>query len=541
MLSVAAPRRLTQRLADGVELVADHWGPAVAGRYPVLLMRQPYGRRIASTLVFAHPAWYAAHGYHVLVQDVRGSGDSDGTFRLFADEAADGAAAVAWAADLPGSTGRVGMYGFSYQGNTQYLAMAGGGNLHAASPAMTGWDMFNDWAWEGGAFRLGPNLGWGAQMGWIRAMHDGDMDAAASFQAAARNPPVGGPHRTMPEVMRRFGALTHYPDWLQNDAPGPYWDGCAARALIGDDPPSVPMLHVGGWFDQMLMGTLDGHAALSKARRAPQRLVVGPWQHQPWGRRVGAMDLGAEASSNIDEAQLAWFARFLKDDDETWPLGAPVTLFDIGEKSWRGFDAWPVTTPTPLYLTGNGLSAATTTDGRLTRDAPRPGWEWFVHDPWRPVPTMGGHAGAPGGIQDRASIDDRTDVACFTWTQSVEKLFLCGRVHAFIQAEADQQSFDLSVVLSMVTPDGRVWNLTQGHMRCDTPGEIMVPMRAVCVTVPPGNALRLSVAGSCYPGYAVNPGSGARAMDFTMEEERVITIALRTGRARVVLPVVVHS
>src|SRR5260370_26465060 len=93
------------KLSEGVELVADVWRPAEAGRFPVLLMRQPYGRRIASTLVSAHPAWYCAQGYIVVVQDVRGTGDSGGAFRLLEDEAEDGREAVEWAAGLPRSSG----------------------------------------------------------------------------------------------------------------------------------------------------------------------------------------------------------------------------------------------------------------------------------------------------------------------------------------------------------------------------------------------------------------------------------------------------
>jgi hypothetical protein len=340
----------------------------------------------------------------------------------------------------------------------------------------------------------------------------------------------------MPEVMRRFGHLSHYPDWLLHERPGAYWDGFAAKARIGANPPAVPMLHIGGWFDQMLMGTLDGHKALGAAGRAEQRLVVGPWQHQPWGRRVGAVDMGSAASSAIDAMQVAWFDRHLKGRDA--PAGAPLTLFDLAARHWHDFAEWPETEELSLFLAGSGLAAASSTDGGLTGDAPAAGWERFVHDPWRPVPTMGGHAGAPGGMQDRAAVDDRSDVACFTGEPLDLELFLCGRVHAVISAEADQPSFDLSVVLSMVSPDGRAWNLTQGHVRCDAPGEIVVPMRAVCATVPAGHRLRVSVAGACFPGYAVNPGSGVVAVEFTMAEERVITIALRTGASRVVLPVV---
>ncbi len=122
---VEGPERATLDLADGVGLVADVYRPSGPGRHPVLLMRQPYGRRIASTVTLAHPAWYASHGYLVVVQDVRGTGESGGDFDPLVHEAADGAATLDWAAGLPGSNGRVALYGFSYQGMAQLLALAG--------------------------------------------------------------------------------------------------------------------------------------------------------------------------------------------------------------------------------------------------------------------------------------------------------------------------------------------------------------------------------------------------------------------------------
>ena len=102
---------------DCVRLDADLYRPDAAGDFPVLLMRQPYGRAIASTVVYAHPIWYASHGFMVVIQDVRGRGTSEGDFRLFEHEVNDGLDTVEWAARLPHSNGRVGMYGFSYQGH----------------------------------------------------------------------------------------------------------------------------------------------------------------------------------------------------------------------------------------------------------------------------------------------------------------------------------------------------------------------------------------------------------------------------------------
>ncbi len=67
---------------DGVRLDADIYRPDTEEELPILLMRQPYGREIASTVVYAHPRWYAAQGYIVVIQDVRGRGTSQGKFDL---------------------------------------------------------------------------------------------------------------------------------------------------------------------------------------------------------------------------------------------------------------------------------------------------------------------------------------------------------------------------------------------------------------------------------------------------------------------------
>ena len=73
------PKETTSILTrDGIRLDADIYRPDVRGEFPVILMRQPYGRAIASTVVYAHPKWYAAHGYIVIIQDVRGRGTSEG-------------------------------------------------------------------------------------------------------------------------------------------------------------------------------------------------------------------------------------------------------------------------------------------------------------------------------------------------------------------------------------------------------------------------------------------------------------------------------
>ena len=153
------------RLSDGVELVSDHYYPPQPGSHPTLLMRQPYGRDIASTVVYAHPVWFARQGYNVVIQDVRGRGDSAGEFYPFRHEARDGAETIAWLRARAECNGRIGMYGFSYQGMTQLLAAAEQPEgLLCIAPGMTACDLYHGWFYHQGALRLASSLGWGLQL-----------------------------------------------------------------------------------------------------------------------------------------------------------------------------------------------------------------------------------------------------------------------------------------------------------------------------------------------------------------------------------------
>ena len=122
-LDVTLERDVPCRMADRVTLYADVYRPATGGPHPVLLISQPYDKRAAeSNFGYAHPSWYARHGYVVVNQDVRGRYRSEGEWYPFLHEADDGEDTVEWAAALAGSNGRVGMMGFSYYGATQLQA-----------------------------------------------------------------------------------------------------------------------------------------------------------------------------------------------------------------------------------------------------------------------------------------------------------------------------------------------------------------------------------------------------------------------------------
>jgi putative CocE/NonD family hydrolase len=523
-------------------LTADVYTPDFPGPFPVLLMRQPYGRAIASTVVYAHPTWYASHGYIVVIQDVRGRGSSGGEFRLFEHEAEDGAATVQWAAHLPQSSGKVGMYGFSYQGMTQlYAAARCPESLKALAPAMVGYDLYADWAYEHGALLLQAGLGWALQLAAETARRAGDAAAYHALYQAGHPLPLDGPIAADPDILRDLAPDSFFHDWRNRPQPDAYWQAFQPD-LTGVD---LPMLHIGGWFDPYLRGTLRLYQQMQAQSSAPQHLWVGPWGHLPWSRRVGARDFGPAAENPIDRLQLRWFNQFLKGQDEGLGQDPPVRLFDMGTHRWQDWPHWPQPSPTAYALTSAGLAGMRLDDGHLLPDAAAaadqaPGYDVIVHDPWRPVPSLGGHSGFPAGSFDRAAIDGRSDVLTYRTPPLTTPLQVVGTPTITLYLTADAPSVDVSAVLSEVYPDGRAFNLTQGYGRfrlaeSDPKGHspqpqcVTLPLQATSFTLPPGHALRLSLAAAAFPAYPVNSGTGATVDDVPQIQHRVITLTVWHG------------
>lgn len=537
MLKVLPKETVSMLTRDRVRLDADIYRPSAEGKYPVLLMRQPYGRSIASTVVYAHPSWYAAQGYIVAIQDVRGRGTSEGEFQPFQKEMSDGYDTVNWAASLPGSTGVVGMYGFSYQGMTQlYAAASRPPQLKTICPAMLGYDLYADWIYEGGAFCLQGNLGWAVQLAAETARIKGDRIAYQILYGASRNLPFHDQSNRFSETLRRYAPFYH--EWLKHPYPDEYWQQLAPQM----QDVNLPMLHIGGWFDTYLRGTLRLYQEMVTRKVEHQHLLVGPWGHLPWSRKVGALDYGPAAVSPVDRIQVQWFDRFLK--GRSSDSIAPVYLFEMGPNQWRSLRTWSPNNPKSYFLSSTGL--ASISEGSLIpetpeAETPEAQTDVLVHDPWRPVPALGSHAAAPSGSFDRSSIDCRTDILTYRSAPLESDLYLIGDVAVEIYCTADAASYDLCAVLSEVKPDGRVYNFTQGYLRVtDNQTPLRVQMQATCIRIAKGNALRLSLSAACFPAYAVNPGTGATAGETSMMDAQIITITVQSGgerSSRLLLPV----
>lgn len=554
MLSVLPAQTLSMTTRDGIRLDADVWAPAEGGPYPVLLMRQAYGRGVASTVCYAHPAWYAAHGYIVVIQDIRGRGTSEGFFKVGEHEREDGIDTIAWAATLPNATGDVGMYGFSYQAFAQ-LILAGDDcpALKAIAPAMGPWEGREGWSHVNGALRLQGTLGWATQLAADTARHEGMTGAFTELMAASRGLPLLESVQARPAYMERQKDISHYHRWIDTPADDPYWTKLSSAARLDDIAErKVPMLFIGGWYDTFLDPTIAGYRAVAEAG-VSARLVVGPWLHFPWVRKVGGTDFGPAADGGMDALQIRWFDRWLKGIENGVDQEPAVQLFDLGSKDWRTFDAWP-SAPMSLTMSTTGLASIDSADGRLAlvgsleksigsstgkntgtaldSDADPVTTAYLAHDPWRPVPAFGGAFGVPNGPADRSGVDARGDVLTFTTAPFDAPFLLAGDVAAQLCVTSDRPSFDVSCVLSRVLPSGQAVALTDGyrHFRTRTTEPVVnVPMQSTCVTIAAGESLRLSIAAAAFPAYPVNPGTGEDPTRVASIHAQVITLGIVCG------------
>jgi len=524
---VCLERGVRCRMSDGVELVSDHYYPPPGGPQtepqPTLLMRQPYGRDIASTVAYAHPVWFARHGYNVVIQDVRGRGDSGGDFYPFRHEGRDGAETIAWLRARPESTGRVGMYGFSYQGITQLLAAAQEPEgLQCIAPGMTACDLYHGWFYNNGALRLASTLGWGLQMLKEDARRRRLREASDRLERAWANLAAQTtvlPFREHP-ALHGEGVPRYVVDWFDHAEHGEYWHELDVSQRLNRI--KVPALHISGWYDTYLKGSVDGflyaRSYFSEAAREHQYLIAGPWLHIPWGDRIGAADFGAEALLDTDAILLRWFNHWLKDSGE-FAREPRIRHFVLGENRWRDAEAFPTEANHPLYLHSGGRANSRKGDGTLSAakpDADEP-CDVFVHDPEVPVPAPGGAAAASGQF-DQSTLELGNNVLVYTSEPLARALYIFGipRVTLFCSSSAAHTDFTAKLV--RVTPKGLAEFICIGIARSSyvfretgySADKIHLWhffLEPTSCRFAAGERIRLEIASSAFPLYDRNPGT----------------------------------
>ena len=538
---VEMQRNVPAEMRDGTVLYSDVYRPEADGEYPVILMRLPYDKDAAQTYVYGDPELYASHCYVVVIQDVRGQYMSEGTFYPFRKEAKDGYDTVEWAADLPQSNGKVGMYGFSYVGATQWqAAKMQPPSLEAIVPAMTSDDYYDGWAYQGGAFSLAFNESWplgsiartGSRRLGRQAVID-RMDAAMDkLDETYEYLPIGDYPWLSPDSER---VAPYFYDWVEHDTWDHYWKQWTLRGEHQNI--DVPALNFEGWYDVFLQGGINNYKAMTEnapteRARQGQHLVIGPWMHLPWERKIGDFDFGPEATNPIDRLQLEWFDHYLKGEDNGLAEKDPVRVFVMGANTWRKAEDWPIpgTEYTEFYLHSDGAANTRYGNGRLMKQAPKGDQpeDAYTYDPANPVPSRGGHSCcfrdlAPQGPRDQAKVEERADVLVYSTPPLEEPVEITGPIELTLYAESTAPNTDFTAKLVDVHPDGTVVNLNNGIVRASyreslenptpiEPGKVYKYEISIWPTsnlFKEGHQIRLEISSSNFPHYARNLNTGA--------------------------------
>ncbi|MBA3431343.1 MAG: CocE/NonD family hydrolase, partial [Actinobacteria bacterium] len=398
MPDITLERNIPATMRDGTILRADVYRPRSSADCPILLMRLPYDKRTAaSTFGQAHPAWYARQGYVVVIQDTRGRGESDGEFYPWLDEQADGYDTVEWAAGLPGTTGQVGMFGFSYVGATQLLAaIERPPHLKTIVPGFTASQYYDGWSYNGGALALAFAAYWSTFLAMETASRAADL---ATFSALgdslgdAANLFWHLPLAEYPALLET--SASYFYDWLDHPTYDEYWNRWSIDERY--ERIVVPAMHVGGWYDIFIAGTIKNFRGLQDGSgtadaQAAQKLLVGPWTHMPWSP-LGTSENEPPTANLVDEWQVRWFDQFLKGRD-TGVLDYPVTVH-LWNGGWRDYDGWPPSSAVKedWFIHSDGRANSKFGDGTLSREAPpdEPP-DMFVYNPTLPTPSLGGHS-----------------------------------------------------------------------------------------------------------------------------------------------------
>ncbi len=503
-------RGLSVAMADGVELVADCWRPAGAGPLPVLLQRLPYGRTVASAPVLPAPQQLAALGYAVVVQDVRGTGDSGGSFVPFLHEAADGAATIEWAAAQPFSNGDVVTYGFSYQGTDQVAAAAlRPAGLRAIAPMMCGASPY-ELVYEDGCLLADHATRWAAQLASIgdrQAPRPVEVGTVPLRDALGRHPPA------------------FFLDWLADEAAdGPFWAGLRPDL----DRVEVPSFVVLGYADTFAKASARLAAALGA------QVVAGPWAHMPWGSRLGALELGPGAGPGVaHDAFLAFIRRVLRPDgtdpDRRHAPSDGARIY-VGGAGWRDAPTWP---PPGHRIVLHGTSRAGANsrhgDGRLGDEPDGPLGDVLVAEPLVPRPGDG------GPYPDVGPAQDRRDVLCYTTPPLGRPLVVAGSPEVVVELSADAPSLDLVAALVLVEgPVARRLAVGSRRLRTLEPGsrtEARLELGPIGWRLPAGSAMRLDLSASCFPLYGRNPQSATEPSgDAERDHHRVAVVEVAAAR-----------
>ena len=537
-------------MRDGTTLYADIYRPDGPGPFPVILQRTPYDKTAPLSMNPLDPLKSARNGYAAVIQDTRGRYSSEGEFYCFRDEINDGYDTVEWAASQPWSSGKVGMYGASYVGATQWLAaLARPPHLTTIVPNVTASNYHEGWTYQGGAFELGFNMSWTL----------GSLTLANLRNIASKKtiPPDGGqkliqavdsmessflslPLKEFPHL--KDGLADYYYDWLAHPDYDDYWKQICIEE--NHSRLDVPAYNIGGWYDIFLGGSIRNYLGMKKegateGARSGQRLLIGPWQHSAKGTSlVGSHYFGVAADAlaiDLDGIHFKWFDYWLKGIENGVMDEPPVRIFVMGDNAWRYEQEWPLARAqaTRYYFHSQGRANSANGNGSLSTQPPgEEAPDAFLYNPSDPVPTRGGALCCnpyfmANGAFEQGEVELREDVLVYSTPLLEREVEVTGPITVTLWATTSATDTDFTAKLVDVCDHGCARNLTDGIIRARyrestsspspvEPGrayEYTIDLWATSNVFKQGHRIRVEVSSSNFPRFDRNPNTGRPIAD----------------------------
>lgn len=509
---VVTERGLKMKTRDGAELVADVVRPKPEGKYPVILVRTPYGRG-ASAL---EGGFYAQRGYAYVVQDVRGMGDSTGEWDPFINEVADGKDTLDWLVSQPWCDGSVGMIGGSYLGLVQWAAAV---NHHPALkciiPQVSPPEPMLNIPWDHGAFMLQGNLWWSRIVKSKTADMAGAMAPLKNLRALETLPLTQADDKFLGTDVPFFDKWLNRP--FPKDWPGAYTTAQVAQVKI-------PVMHVSGIWDGDGIGTLTHWNALRESG-GNQWLIFGPWEHGfNLKTQFGDVVYGRGSVLELQSVYLRFFDTYLKGRKVDMESQPRVRMFVTGANRWIQTSDWPMpgSNATTWYLAGgkaNGIKSQGTLAPAPEAKAP----DRYLYNPNRSYgmpkemeldPSQASTKLPPAGINDEVLLyksqqfDKPTRIAGpMTCELSISTTVRDATFHVFVIEETE-----LGEMRILGLPGTRrATYQDDGSRTLLTPGEVYkvkIQPWLFAHEFAKGSRMVLMVFSDRFPSFARNPGTG---------------------------------
>jgi putative CocE/NonD family hydrolase len=413
-------------------------------------------------------------------------------------EHADGADTLEWLAEQPWFSGRLGMWGASYLGYTQWSVAADAPEfLQAIVPVVTSTDM-HALFYPGGAFSLSTALRWATGNGDRRSVRSPER----RIPEAARTRPM----RAATRAARRPAGF--FEDWCDHPELDDYWRGINASSALASD--RVPALSIAGTYDIFAAAQLEDF----RARSASTWLDLGPYAHG--GYAISARRLGWKQAGPLRMIKSS--LDFLDHQLVDAPLERDrVRRYVQGEDRWTDEKGWP---PPGARHTVLHLRAG----GRLDREPAGSDEvpDRYSYDPADPVRTLGGtFLGPRCGPADQRPLATRADIIAYETPPLDQPLQIAGPVRLRLFAESDAPSTDFTAKLVHVPAgSGRpALNICDGVRRVtlapNEPAALELDLWHASITLAPGDRLRLEVSSSNFPRYDAHPNVIGNPADVT--------------------------